>query len=146
MNKEIFIALCDHLEKEVPEIRWIDEDAGQLNTQTDRPAVDFPCCLIDIQYPDCKDTNETEQLISATINLKLAFLPAGETNNKAPDEVRSRALQRFVIIEKVQDCMQGWTADEILSPISRKSAKGINIGKIKVYTIVYSTTFREIQV
>ena len=145
MNKEIFIALCDLLEKEVPEIRWIDEDSGQLNTQMERPAVDFPCCLIDIQYPDCKDMSETEQLINATITLKLAFQPSGDTNNKVPEDVRSKALQRFSIIEKVQSCMQGWTADEMISPVSRKSAKGMNTGKIKPYTIVYTTTFTEVQ-
>lgn len=49
MNKDIFVSLCDRLEKEVPSLRWIDEDLGQLNVgNSTRPAVDFPCCLIDI--------------------------------------------------------------------------------------------------
>ena len=30
MNKDIFVSLCDRLEKEVPSLRWIDEDLGQL--------------------------------------------------------------------------------------------------------------------
>ena len=44
MDKEFFIAICDHLEKEVPELRWIDAEEGQLNNG-ERPAVAFPCCL-----------------------------------------------------------------------------------------------------
>ena len=47
MNKEIFIAVCDRLKTEVPQLRWIDAEEGQLNTG-ERPAVAFPCCLIDI--------------------------------------------------------------------------------------------------
>lgn len=50
MNKEIFIAVCDRLKTEVPGLRWIDAEEGQLNTG-ERPAVAFPCCLIDISYP-----------------------------------------------------------------------------------------------
>ncbi|SEF86478.1 hypothetical protein [Parabacteroides chinchillae] len=147
MNAEIFIALCDHLEKEVPELRWIDEDEGQLNTAADiRPAVDFPCCLVDIQYPSCQDENETEQLVTANITLRIGFQPAGETNSKAPEAVRRKALERLDIIEKIQNCMQGWTAEEIISPVSRKSARStVQANKVKVYTIVYGTTFMELQ-
>ena len=31
MNKDIFVSLCDRLEKEVPSLRWIDEDLGQFH-------------------------------------------------------------------------------------------------------------------
>lgn len=147
MNAEIFIALCDHLEKEVPELQWIDEDEGQLNTQSGtRPAVDFPCCLVDISYPDCQDTDETEQLVNATITLRIGFQPAGSTNSKAPEPVRRRALEHLSVIKKVQESMQGWTAEDIISPISRKSAQStVLANKVKVYTIVYKTTFLELQ-
>lgn len=147
MNAEIFVALCDHLEKNVPEIRWIDEDEGQLSTQPGtRPAVDFPCCLIDINYPDCQDANETEQLVNATITLRIGFQPIGETNNKAPEPVRRRALERLSIIQKIQEAMQGWTAEDIISPVSRKSTQSnLTPNKIKVFTIVYKTTFLEMQ-
>lgn len=147
MNASIFVALCDHLTKEVPELRWIDEDEGQLNTpQGERPAVDFPCCLIDIQYPSCRDADETEQLVTASITLKLAFLQMGATNNKAPEPVRSRALERLGIVECVQNCLQGWTAEETISPLSRKSARAsVMTNKTKMYTVVYETTFLEEQ-
>ena len=34
MNKEIFIAVCDRLKTEVPGLRWIDAEEGQLNTES----------------------------------------------------------------------------------------------------------------
>lgn len=145
MNADIFVALCDHLEKEVPALRWIDEDLGQLNGNTTlRPAVDFPCCLIDIQYADCKDLYDTYQFVKATITLKLAFPPYGDSYNKAPETARKKALERYSIVSEVHDCLQGWTAEETLSPLSRRNGRpSVMAGGLKAYTLVYDTTFEE---
>ncbi len=145
MNAELFVALCDHLEKEVPELRWIDEDEGQLNTQPGvRPPVDFPCCLIDIQYSGCRDITDTEQVVTASITLKIAFQPTGETNNKVPEHIRKKALERLSITDKIHVAIQGWTADDTISPISRRNARpSVMANKAKLYTIVYETTFEE---
>lgn len=145
MNAELFVALCDHLEKEVPELRWIDEDEGQLNTQPGiRPPVDFPCCLIDIQYPGCRDITDTYQTVTASITLKIVFLSAGETNNKAPVRFRKRALDRLSVTDKIHTAIQGWQAGGYVSPLSRRSARpSTTAGGLKVYTVVYDTTFEE---
>ena len=123
MNKDIFVSLCDRLEKEVPSLRWIDEDLGQLNVgNSTRPAVDLK------------------------ITLKLAFPYQGESYNKAPEKVREKALDRYAVISEVHDCLQGWTADEIFSPLSRRSGRpSVMAGGIKTYTLVYGTTFEEYQ-
>lgn len=146
MNVEIFVGLCDYLEKEVPELRWIDEDEGQLNTQQGaRPPVDYPCCLIDINYPNCQDITETEQIVTCSITLKIAFQPIGETNNKAPQYIRNRALERLSIVEKVHTALQGWSANGKISPVSRRSARPSALAnRVKLYTVVYDTTFEEI--
>lgn len=146
MNAELFTMLCGHIEKEVPEIVWIDEDEGQLNTQVGiRPAVGFPCCLIDINYSNCQDITDTEQIVTCSITLKIAFQPIGETNNKAPRYIRDRALERFSIVEKVHSALQGWSAGDKISPVSRRSARpSVLSNKVKLYTVVYDTTFEEI--
>lgn len=146
MNTQLFIALCDYLTAEVPELRWIDEDEGQLNTaQGIRPPVDFPCCLIDIHYPSCRDVNDTEQIVNATITLKLGFQPVGETNNRAPHPVREKALERLAIVEKTQTVLQGWTAGDTVEPLTRKSARpSVLPNRTKVYIIVYNTEYQEV--
>lgn len=145
MNAELFVALCDHLEKEVPELRWIDEDEGQLNTQPGiRPPVDFPCCLIDIHYLGCRDITDTEQVVTVSITLKIVFRPAGETNNKVPGHLRKKALDRLSVTDKIHVAMQGWQAGGSVSPLSRRSARpSTTVGGLKVYTVVYDTTFEE---
>lgn len=147
MNADIFVALCDHLEREAPSIRWIDEDQGQLGmANSQRPAVDFPCCLIDIQYADCWDLYDTNQLVKMTITVKLAFPPYGDSYNKAPCGIREKALERYSIVNEVHGCLQGWTAEEMFSPLSRRSGRpSVIAGGLKVYTLVYETTFEECQ-
>ena len=131
MNKDIFVSLCDRLEKEVPSLRWIDEDLGQLN---------------DIEYSGCRDLTDLCQLVDLKITLKLAFPYQGESYSKAPEKVREKALDRYAVVSEVHDCLQGWTADEIFSPLSRRSGRpSVMAGGIKTYTLVYGTTFEEYQ-
>ncbi len=145
MNKDIFIALCDHLEREVPELRWIDEDEGQLAIVPGaRPPVDFPCCLLDIQYSSCRDITDTEQVVSPTVTLRVAFLACGDTNSKVPGPLRRKALERLDVVARIHACLQGWTAGDTISPMSRRSTRpSVTAAGIKVYTIIYDTTFEE---
>ena len=75
MNKELFVALCDHIERSVPEIRFIDFDRGQLSASGERPPVDWPCCLLSIDYTNCRDlaVEVNTQLVMADITLRVAF-------------------------------------------------------------------------
>lgn len=145
MNADIFVALCDRIEKEAPAIRWIDEDLGQLGVANSlRPAVDFPCCLIDIQYADCRDLYDTCQFVKMIVTVKLALPPYGDSYNKAPEAARKKALERYSIVSEVHGCLQGWTAEEMFSPMSRRSGRpSVMAGGVKAYTLVYETTFEE---
>ena len=51
MKKEIMKAVMDRIRQEIPALRWIDADEGQLDFQDSRPPVAFPCCLIELYYP-----------------------------------------------------------------------------------------------
>jgi hypothetical protein len=143
MNGEIYLALCERL-KEVEAIKWIDFDSGQLSITGDRPPVAFPCCLIDLQYPTCRDTYGSNQLITLNIILKIGFQPRGDTYAAAPGEVRLKALEIFNVIEDVHRVMQGETLSDTVSDISRKRAvKVTRRDGIQVYTVTYETTFEE---
>ena len=146
MNKEIFTALCEHIKKNVPEIRWIDFDTGQLNIASERPPVDWPCCLIDISYPSCRDlaVEDNMQLVNADITLRVAFVPAGETHHRAPADVRKQALKMFDIVEKLHSALQGETFKDTVSGLSRSRAKKqTRNNKVVVFNITYTTTFQE---
>ena len=91
--KTIYKALIKRLET-VPTIRWVDFDFSQLDRKDERAPVAFPCVLLSIAIPRCRDLTETVQTCEAHITLRIAFDPlaAGRTAANAPDAVRDEAL------------------------------------------------------
>jgi hypothetical protein len=141
MNQYVFTAICDRLEDAVTELAWIDFDTGQLDLAGERPAVAFPAALVDITLPACNDTGGGEQDVTCNIQLRLAFLPAGNTNHLSP--VREDALAIFNVVAKVHAALQGWATGE-LSELSRTSATTERRKDgLKVFRINYQTTFTE---
>jgi hypothetical protein len=145
MNRQLFLGLCAHIEASVPQFRFIDWDGGQLDIAGERPPVLFPCCLIDIQYTDCRDLDDATQLVTAALTLKLGFCPQGETNTGAPEAVRQRALETFDTIQKLHESLQGETFSGTVSEIARRKAlKKVRKDRVQVYTLTYNTTFQEL--
>ena len=143
MNKDIYLALCDRL-KEVATLRWVDFDEGQLAITGERPPVAFPCCLVDLQYPACRDLDGINQIVTLNIILKVGFPPGGQTSAAAPEAVRSKALEVFDVLQKVHEAVQGEDLDGMVSEISRRRAvKTIRKDGVQVYTLTYDTTFQE---
>ena len=53
MKREYLNQVIETLKEEVPALRWIDADEGQLDFYTDdRPPVAFPCCLVELSMTD----------------------------------------------------------------------------------------------
>lgn len=143
MDKEFFIAICDYLEKKVPELRWIDAEEGQLNNG-ERPAVAFPCCLVDITYPSCETHMGGRQKIKAQVQLKVAFSCQGQTNTTAPVKVREKALKRLDTLKDIHEALQWWNGDGLFNPLRRlRSVPEKRTDGLKVYNVTYETEFMD---
>lgn len=142
MNKQLFIALCDLLERQVPEVRWIDADEGQLNVSGQRPPVAFPCVLIDMSYPQTEGMSPTAEKIRVQFNLRIAFDTPGTTNSAAPEHVRAKALEKMDILEKIHRTLQWWTCNRQINPMRRQrvTTERRQDG-LKVYNMTYESAF-----
>lgn len=142
MNKHLFIALCDLLENQVPELRWIDADEGQLNASNQRPPVAFPCVLIDMTYPQTEAMNATAEKIRVQFSLRIAFEGYGQTSSVAPEEVRERALERLDILEKIHRTLQWWSYERQINPLRRQRViTERRQDGLKVYNMIYESAF-----
>lgn len=143
MNKELFIAVMDRLKEQVPALRWIDAEMGQLNVSP-RPPVAFPCCLVEMRYVRCRSLTAGVQRIDAQFSLRVAFQGCGSAAAEAPDSVRVQALAHLDTLEQIHKAMQWWTFDHRINPMQRMSVtpERRNDG-LKVYTMVYDTEFAE---
>ena len=143
MNKKLFTGICDYLASQVPDILWIDEDTGQLESE-ERPPVAFPCCLIDIQYPECATGIAGSQRIRAQIQVRLAFNCCASTNSRVPEAIREKALSRLDIVESVHNALQWWAMNREINPLKRLNASTERrMDGLKVYVMTYDTQFSD---
>lgn len=143
MDKELFMAVCDRLRAEVPELRWIDAEMNQLNV-TPRPPVAFPCCLVDMRYLQCVSQTAGVQRVRAQFALRVAFQGCGTTAAEASDHVRERALQHLDVLEKIHRALHWWTNGRTINPMQRVSViPERRSDGLKVYLMTYETMFVE---
>lgn len=97
----LFHVLQEFISTEVPEIRWIDLEAAQLENYGDRPAVGWPCLLIDFIGFKFEDAGEAWQESDGIVRLRLAFPPFSNTNSKTPIAYKEQALKYYEIEDKL---------------------------------------------
>lgn len=143
--KDIYDALLTRLSTEVPALKMIDFDMGQLGVlEMDvRPSVKFPCALIDISYPRCTDEGGGTQLVESLIRIRLAFETPLPTDSNATEAKRAAALAVFDTVDLVYASLQGWNSG-VLSALSRVSQMPDNsYAGIKIIDMIFEGTFED---
>jgi hypothetical protein len=138
----LYKAVMERLKTEVPSIRWIDLDEGQIDMQKERPGIAFPGVLIGISLPKCEDQYGDVQLCRAEMIVRVVQNPpAGRTNSEAPEEVRETTMKRYELIDSVYRALQGFGTQEF-SRLSRiRQAKEDRRDGLFVYRISFYTEF-----
>lgn len=117
-NGQAFLSLIARITEQVPEIKWIDQDFGQLENYTDRPAVQFPCVLIDFPDQHFKELGDGDQWGEVTIQLRIGFAAFSSANSAAPTSAQELALQYYEIENKLFAALNGWVPLYNGAPIS----------------------------
>ncbi len=106
--KTIYTAILAQLQQEVPELKWIDLELGQLDTP-ERPPVAFPCALIEIGLQAKRNLTDTTQEGQANIGVRLTFDTPMQT--AAHSKAREKSLQVYELINKVYKALQGFETE-----------------------------------
>lgn len=135
--KTIYRDIIERLQTKVPAIRYIDMDYGQL--EQSQPSVAYPCALISLNFPDCRNLTDDIQDCKAEIIVRLAFDPlnAGSTAAHAPEEVRERSLTPYDTIADV------YTALQAFNDMSRKAQGKENRNDLFIYKMVFRKEFED---
>lgn len=146
--KTIYTAIIARLTEKVPTLKWVDMEKGQLKKTGDgqKPPVRYPCALISITLPKCKDITDTIQDCEGVIGVLLAFDPytMNRTSAQADEEVREQHLEPYDVIADVYAALQGFNTENF-NPLSRTSQgedKTTN-DKLFCYKITFGTQFED---
>jgi hypothetical protein len=102
----LYESLLTRLTNEVPELDWIDEDAGQLENPGESYPVQFPCVLINLQSIKWDSGLKGQQTGNAVISIRVAFKIEEDTHKGAPD-IRI-PLNRLKLVNKVHTALHGF--------------------------------------
>lgn len=142
---KIYTALAGRIKAQVPEIKWIDIDAAQLEVFETRPAVLLPCVLIDFPQTNYTEKNNRFQHGNTLITFKVAFQKLENTNAETPQAIGERGLKYFETEHKLFLALQDYNADGNLNiPLVRLScATQLRDDNLRVRIITYKATFQD---
>lgn len=141
MDKTIIIALMERIRAQVPEIRWIDLDMGQLQV-AERPPIAYPACLLDMEYTACNQLNREDQQVTVSIRLSIIADGIGTTHAGTPTYIRDKALSVMDVLQRLHNALQWWDNDRMWMPITRSSVRPERRSDgLKVYNAVYQLRY-----
>ncbi len=147
MKKEIMQAVLTRIRQQVPQLRWIDADEGQLDFAESRPPVAFPCCLVELYYPDAENVAANRpaiQRVEAAVTLKIAFNDCASFNVNKPTQVQEVAFSRLDLLEDIHRALQGFRPENCPKSWRRKSCRPQKRPDgLKVYEAVYTAEFMD---
>ena len=139
----IYNLIASRLKNEITELQWIDLDAGQLDHDEYRAAIDFPAVLIDIAFSGCENMGHSgDQTCDTVFSLRIVSQCFSETNIHAPEDIRENGLKHFRLLNEIQKALQGWSEGDEMGTLYRQSStpEKRNDG-LKVHTVRYNTEF-----
>jgi hypothetical protein len=141
----IFLEIQARILAEVPEVKWIDQDLGQLEFyDRERPPVLFPAVLIDIPSATYSDAGQYSQLAETTLEIRLAVAAYKQASHVHSLQHREKALEYYNIEHKLNQVLHGWSNSQFFSSLSRTgSITERREDNIRVRSLRYALTFSD---
>jgi hypothetical protein len=141
---QLLIAIQARMEEAVPEIKWCDQDLGQLEEDIERPRVQWPCVLVDFLDTTYDELQQATQMAAANVQLRLGFSPYSSATAATPMQWREEALNYYELEDKLYQAFQYWEAGGLIQPMTRTS--GVTEKRedlFRVRKMIFTTTFQD---
>lgn len=125
---------------EVPEIRWVDFDLGQLDQE--QPPVSWPCVLVGFDDSEFTDLSGNTQQGSWVIDLRVGFKLHERTHSHGAASYRAEALAHLDVVHKLHLAMQTASA-ECITDMTRTGIGKEKRADYRVYVLRYRVTAYE---
>lgn len=141
--KHIFLEVQERIKQTIPEVKWTDQDLGQLEFYTERPAVLFPCVLIDFDDISYSDMGMHAQLCNCNLKLRIGFNVVQHSNNVTPNNQREKALEIFDVLAKIHNKLHGWSGSNFGELTRIRMVAEPREDSLRVYIIHFSVSYEE---
>lgn len=138
---QIFTAIQDRITAQAPLIKWIDHDFGQL--EEDRPAVLYPCALIEWGQIGYEPLSGVAQTATATITITIGTSPVTNSNSITPIQFREKALEFFEAAQQVANALNGWEPTGFGRMTRIASDRGDTPPNLRTRVLVFQLAYNE---
>lgn len=143
----LFLAIQQRIQASVTDITYIDQDLGQLKNNDKpsfRPAVSWPCVLIDFDDFSFQNLAENVQTTEGTVVIKLGFAPFSSSGQATPDTYREKAIGYYDLEWNLNKVLHGWAPGDDYGYLVRSTAiTEKRTDTIRVREIRYRITFED---
>lgn len=142
MINDILTAIHIRIALMEPNLKYMDEDWGQLDYYQENPPVKFPCMLLELQQATWKNQSQKVQDGEILISIRVADLKLSNTNPKAPAGQQAKAAAIWLILENIHKALHGWRpiAYPEFGALTRVSSRKVKRDDgIREFELVYST-------
>ena len=130
---------------EVTQLKYVDEDWGQLDYYSPNPPVKWPCALIDIGGVNYENIGRdrtaapvNRQTGTGYVNITIANLKLTNSSKMAPQTQKDQAFATHEIIQQVHNILHGWSPDGASALIRTNFSRTKRDDGIQEYNISYS--------
>lgn len=131
---------------EIAELKYIDENWGQLDYYTPNMPVQFPCSLIDVQQVqytnlgrDMSKKPVQRQIGQVSIKISIANMRLSNSSMQAPRRQKEEVWAIWSIIEKIHQQLHGVSLLPNVSALIRSSqSRTLRDDGVQEYEVYYS--------
>ena len=142
MINDILTAIISRLAEKEPNLKYMDEDWGQLDYYQESPPVKFPCALLELQQANWINQSQKLQDGVLSISIRIADIKLSNTSYRAPAGQKTSAAAIWLILENIHKALHGWRPQDnpsfgALTRISSRKVKRDD--GIREFEVVYNT-------
>lgn len=139
--KHVLEAVMERLQEQVPDLRYIAEDWGQLDFYNEAPPVKFPCALISVSNIKFESQTAGCRWATMTILIRVADAPAVSGTMAAPEAYRNRAFAIFDLMDAIGNVLYAFGGDEF-NELEQKTITHYNReDAIREYAMLFETEY-----
>lgn len=116
----------ERLNSKVTNLKYIDEDWGQLDDYSPNFPVQWPCCLVDCFAANYENEGKKVQLGLVTIRLLIGDVKLTNSSQKAPAGQKTQSKSFYLLMKDIYKALHGYTGHDHYSSLIR-----IREGRIK---------------
>lgn len=137
---------------EIPQLKYIDENWGQLDYYSPNMPVQYPCTLIDVQQvqysnigKDLTKIPQQRQIALVQIKITIANMRLTNTSLLAPRRQKEDSWSIWTLIEMIHQKIHGFSLLPNVTPLIRTSQnRTLRDDGIQEYEVYYSCEVQNI--